>query len=58
MPTYTMKLLTDRSARGILNFRNKNLADWWSSKQQVCVQTTIFGSEFVAARISVNQIDD
>lgn len=50
-------LLTGRSVTGILHFCNQTLVDWFS-KRQACVQTATFGSEFVAARIAVDQIID
>jgi hypothetical protein len=50
-------LLTGRSVTGILHFCNQTLIEWYS-KRQACVQTATFGSEFVAARIAVDQIMD
>jgi hypothetical protein len=50
-------ILTGRSVTGILHFCNQTLIDWYS-KRQACVQTATFGSEFVAARIAVDQIID
>jgi hypothetical protein len=50
-------MLTGRSVTGILHFCNQTLVDWYS-KRQACVQTATFGSEFVAARIAVDQIMD
>jgi hypothetical protein len=50
-------MLTGRSVTGILHFCNQTLVDWYS-KRQACVQTATFGSEFVAARIAVDQIVD
>ena len=50
-------MLTGRSVTGILHFCNQTLVDWYS-KRQACVQTATFGSEFVAARIAVDQIID
>jgi hypothetical protein len=50
-------MLTGRSVTGVLHFCNQTFDDWYS-KQQACVQTATFGSEFVAARISVDQIVD
>jgi hypothetical protein len=50
-------MLTGRSVTGVLHFCNQTLVDWFS-KRQACVQTATFGSEFVAARIAVDQIVD
>jgi hypothetical protein len=50
-------LLTGRSVTGILHFCNQTLIDWYS-KRQATVETATFGSEFTAARISVDQIID
>jgi hypothetical protein len=48
-------LLTGRSVTGALHFCNQTLSDWFS-KRRACVKTATFGSEFVAARIAVDQI--
>ena len=50
-------MLTGRSVTGILHFCNQTLVDWYS-KRQATVETATFGSEFTAARISVDQIID
>jgi hypothetical protein len=50
-------MLTGRSVTGVLHFCNQTLVDWYS-KRQACGQTATFGSEFVAARIAVDQIVD
>jgi hypothetical protein len=50
-------IITGRSVTGILHFCNQTLVEWFS-KRQACVQTATFGSEFVAARIAVDQIVD
>jgi hypothetical protein len=50
-------IITGRSVTGILHFCNQTLIEWFS-KRQACVQTAMFGSECVAARIAVDQIVD
>ena len=50
-------LLTGRSVTGILHFLNKTPVDWFSKKQPQ-VETATYGSEFLAARICVEQIID
>jgi hypothetical protein len=50
-------MLTGLSVTGVLHFCNQTLVDW-HSKWQACVQTATFGSEFIAARIAVDQIVD
>ena len=50
-------LLTGRSCTGVLHMVNKTPIDWFSKKQSV-VETAVYGSEFVAARIAVEQIMD
>ena len=50
-------LVTGRAVRAILHILNGTLTDWYS-KQQATVETATYGSEFVAARIAVNQIVD
>ena len=50
-------ILTGRSVTGILHFCNQTLIDWYS-KRQATVETATFGSEFTAARISVDQVID
>jgi hypothetical protein len=42
---------------GILHLVNKTPIDWYS-KKQATVETTTYGSEFVAARVCVEQIID
>ena len=48
---------TGRSVTGILHLINKTPIDWYS-KKQATVETATYGSEFVAARICVEQIID
>jgi hypothetical protein len=48
-------LTTGRSVTGILHLINKTPFDWYS-KKQATVETATYGSEFVAARICVEQI--
>jgi hypothetical protein len=50
-------IITGRSVTGILHLCNQALIESFS-KRQTCVQTATFGSEFVAARIAVDQIVD
>jgi hypothetical protein len=50
-------ILTGRSVTGILHLCNQTLVDWYS-KRQATVETATFGSEFTAARTSVDQIID
>jgi hypothetical protein len=45
---------TGRSVTGILHLANKTPIDWYSEKQATA-ETATFGSEFVAARICVEQ---
>jgi len=47
--------VTGRSRTGILHMLNKTPIDWFS-KRQSSVETATYGSEFVAARIAVDQI--
>ena len=49
--------LTGRAVTGILHLLNKTPIDWFS-KRQATVETATYGSEFVAARIAVEQIID
>ena len=49
--------LTGRSVTGILHMMNATPIDWYS-KKQATVETATYGSEFVAARICVEQIVD
>ena len=48
---------TGRSVTGILHLVNKTPIEWYS-KKQATVETATYGSEFVAARICVEQIID
>jgi hypothetical protein len=48
---------TGRSVTGILHLINKTFIEWYS-KKQATVETATYGSEFVATRISVEQIID
>ena len=50
-------IVTGRSVTGILHMVNKTPLDWYS-KKQATVETATYGSEFVAARICVEQIID
>jgi hypothetical protein len=50
-------VVTGRSVTGILHLANKTPIDWYS-KKQATVETATYGSEFVAARICVEQIID
>jgi hypothetical protein len=50
-------IITGSFVIGILHFCNQTLIESFS-KRQDCVQTATFGSEFVAARIAVDQIVD
>jgi hypothetical protein len=50
-------VVTGRSVTGILHMVNKTPIDWFS-KKQATVETATYGSEFVAARICVEQIID
>jgi len=50
-------LVNGRSCTGILHFLNQTPIDWFS-KRQGQVETSTYGSEFVAARIAVEQIVD
>jgi hypothetical protein len=50
-------MATGRSVTGILHFLNQTPVDWYS-KKQATVETATFGSEFVAARTTVDQIVD
>ena len=48
---------TGRSVTGILHLANKTPIEWYS-KKQATVETATYGSEFVAARICIEQITD
>ena len=50
-------ICTGRSVTGILHLINKTPVDWYS-KKQATVETATYGSEFVAARVCVEQIID
>jgi hypothetical protein len=50
-------MVTGRSVTAILHFLNQTLMDWYS-KKQATVETATFGSEFIAARTTINQIVD
>ena len=49
--------VTGRTLTGILHFVNATPINWYS-KRQATVETDTYGSEFVAARIAVDQIID
>jgi hypothetical protein len=48
-------MLTGRSVTGSLHLCNQTLLNWYS-KQQVTIETATFGSEYTAARITVDQL--
>jgi hypothetical protein len=50
-------LITGRAVTGILHFVNSMVIDWYS-KKQATVETATYGTEFVAARIAIDQIID
>jgi hypothetical protein len=50
-------MVTERSVTTILHFLNQTPIDWYS-KKQATVKTATFGSEFIAARTTINQIID
>jgi hypothetical protein len=50
-------LVTGKSVSGILHLFNKTIINWYSKKQGT-VETTTYGSEFVAARTAMEQIID
>jgi hypothetical protein len=50
-------MVTGRSVTGVLHLINKTPFEWYS-KRQATVETATYGSEFVAARIAVEQIMD
>jgi hypothetical protein len=50
-------ITTGRSVTGVLHIINKTPIDWYS-KKQATVETATYGSEFVAARICVEQVID
>jgi hypothetical protein len=50
-------MVTGRSVTGILHFLNQTPIDWYS-KKQATVETATFGSEYVAARTTIDQVVD
>jgi hypothetical protein len=50
-------MVSGRSVTAILHFLNQTLMDWYSKKQAM-VETATFGSEFITARTTINQIVD
>jgi hypothetical protein len=52
-----LDVTTGKLVTGILHLINKTPLDWYSKKQST-VETATYGSEFVAARICVEQIID
>ena len=50
-------MITGRSVTGILHLINGTPFEWYSKKQST-VETATYGSEFVAARIAIDQIID
>jgi hypothetical protein len=50
-------MVTGRSVTAILHFLNQTPMDWYS-KKQATVETATFGSEFIAARTTIDQIVD
>jgi hypothetical protein len=50
-------LATGRACSGILHLLNKTPVDWFSKKQNT-VESATYGSEFVVARIGVDQLVD
>jgi hypothetical protein len=50
-------IVTGSSITAILHFLNQTLMDWYS-KKQATVETATFGSEFIAARTTIDQIVD
>jgi hypothetical protein len=50
-------MVTGRSVTAILDFLNQTLMDWYS-KKQATVETATFGSEFITARTTIDQIVD
>jgi hypothetical protein len=50
-------MITGRSVTGILHLINQTPFEWFS-KRQATIKTATYGSEFVAARIAVEQIID
>ena len=56
-PTTRGELATGESLTGCLHFVNKTPVDWYS-KKQATIDTTTYGSEFVAAKMATEQIMD
>jgi hypothetical protein len=50
-------IITGRSVTGIIHFLNRTPIDWFSKKQNT-VETSTYGSEYVASRIAAEQIID
>ena len=50
-------MITCHSVTGILHFLNKMPINWYA-KKQATVETTTYGSEYVAARTCVDQVVD
>jgi hypothetical protein len=50
-------MVTGRSITAILQFLNQTPIDWYS-KKQATVETATFGSEFITARTTIDQIVD
>ena len=50
-------MITGIGSTGILHLLNKTIIEWFS-KSQVSVETAIYGSKYVAAQISVDNIVD
>ena len=50
-------MISRRSVTGILHLANKTPIDWYS-KKQVTVETATYRSEFIAARICIDQSID
>ena len=50
-------LATGKSLTGCLHFVNNTPLDWYSKKQPT-VETTTYGSEFVAAKTATEQVMD
>ena len=50
-------ILTGRSVTGVLHFLNQ-IPVWWFSKKQDTVETSTYGSEYVAARVCIEQLID
>jgi hypothetical protein len=50
-------ITSGKSVTGILHLVNKTRIDWYS-KKQATVETATYGSEFVAARVCIEQIID